>query len=181
MMEKVFLSVDLQILQFFYSLRSPFLDKTFIFITNLGGNGMMVFGILVVLFLTFKKRWKLVCLFIFVTGGSVVMDTVLKNYFLRIRPQFYPLINMSDYSFPSGHAMNSLVFYVALSYMFFTISKNRRLFLIMRATSIFLSLLIGISRIYLGVHYPSDVLGGYMVGTVWLTIIFSMTHQYKTK
>ena len=129
-------------------------------ITDLGGEIMIGFGIVIVIFLLLNRRWREAALFTFIVGGAGVINTVLKNIFQRVRPQFYPLITERDYSFPSGHAMDSFVFYLALSYLLFHVTKNRRLSIAITILSIFLIGLIGVSRIYLGVHYSSDVLEG---------------------
>jgi len=175
-MLKEILLTETSILQYLYHLRSPLLNTIMIGITHLGGVMMIIFGIIVVIFLLLKKYGSNAFLFTTIVGGSVLLDTILKNIFQRARPQYYPLVIEKDFSFPSGHAMNSLVFYLALSYLYFHISKNKKRSFLMVFSSLILVLLVGISRVYLGVHYPSDIIGGYFFGALWLLCCYTIIH-----
>ena len=160
--------MDYPILQYLYRLRSPVLNSFMREISNFGGILLIYFCVFVVAFLFIKKNWKEALRFSYVFGIGALLNFVLKNLFQRVRPQFYPLIVEKDYSFPSGHAMNSIIFYFSLVILLFTFIKNRIIRIVLIIISSLLTILIGISRIYLGVHYPSDVLGGYVVGIIWL-------------
>lgn len=162
--------LDSQILPFFYHLRSPFLNSVMIGITQMGGGVMILVGICVFCFLIVRKYYNEALLFALSLCFSALTEMILKNVFHRIRPQFHPLVIETSYSFPSGHATNSLVFYLLLSYLFFRHTKNKNASLIFLLLAVFLILLIGVSRVYLGVHYPSDVIGGYLVGSIVLII-----------
>lgn len=170
-LEKDLLPLDLSILQFFYHLRTPPLNNLMIGISYLGGEIMIIFGILITIFLLLKKHKKEAILFAFILGMAGIIDTVLKNLVQRPRPQFHPLVIEKDFSFPSGHAMDSFVFYLTLSYLIFHITKNKKLSMVVMILSLVLILLIGISRIYLGVHYPTDVIAGYVGGLFWFTSV----------
>ncbi|HVF69803.1 MAG TPA: phosphatase PAP2 family protein, partial [Xanthomonadales bacterium] len=74
-------------------------------------------------------------------------------------------------SFPSGHSMNSSVFFLSLTYFIFRNTRNRKLGIILTIFSGIIVVLIGLSRIYLGVHFPSDVLGGYAAGLLWFVAV----------
>jgi undecaprenyl-diphosphatase len=165
---KEFLSIDLQILHSLYDLRSPLLNNIMKGATSLGGGIMIGLGILIVIYLVLKKYrlWGIQLTLILCMSG--IINTILKNIFQRPRPQFYPLIIARDFSFPSGHAMNSFVFYMALSYLIYQITKNKKLFILTTIISFFLILLIGVSRVYLGVHNLTDILGGYISGFILL-------------
>lgn len=167
-MENYLVSFDLSVLQFFYLLRSPLLTVFFINITNLGGTVLVWLGAFIIFFLLVKKYYKEALLFSCTTGGSVILNSLLKNFFHRSRPQLHPLILENNYSFPSGHAMNSFVFYIMLSYLIFCLTENKKVSIKIAFSSIVLVELIGLSRIYLGVHYPTDVLGGYIIGFLWM-------------
>ncbi len=107
------------------------------------------------------------------------LTLLLKELYHRVRPDFLPLAYETSYSFPSGHAMNSLIFYTCLSFFVLNHVKNKQLRMIFFVLSGILIFLIGISRIYLGVHYPSDVIGGYAAGFCWLTLVFSVAKISK--
>jgi len=162
-------SFDLGILHFFYLLRFSTLNSVMVFISMLGGVGMIYVGILVVIFLFMIRRRSEAFLLILMTCVAQVVDVILKIIIQRPRPQFYPLVIERDYSFPSGHAMTSFVFYLTISYLIFHLTRNKRLSLISFGIFSIIILLIGISRVYLGVHYPTDVVAGYWGGLIVLT------------
>ena len=102
--------------------------------------------------------------------GSSFFNTLLKWIFHRARPTIHPIIQETGYSFPSGHSMVSFVMYGMLTYflVLFFVKRSAKII-----TIIFFSVLvlfIGLSRIYLGVHYPSDVIAGFSAGGTWLVI-----------
>ncbi len=106
-------------------------------------------------------------------AGAVLLDVGLKRFFARARPEaffdFYPL--PASYSFPSGHAMFSACFFGGIAALVAHRLDSRARQAALWAAALVLTLLIGVSRIYLGVHYPSDVLGGYAVGVVWVAAL----------
>ncbi len=105
--------------------------------------------------------WLLLCL-----AGANVLTLGLKTIYRRPRPDFFPLVRAGGYSYPSGHAMVSLPFYGFLAYAGSRISPRHRFWFLAAAAAIVLA--IGLSRIYLGVHWPSDILAGYSAGAIWL-------------
>jgi undecaprenyl-diphosphatase len=167
-LEKDTLIFDQNIANFIYSWRSPGLTKLMIFVTNLGANYMIVIAILTVIFLVWKKHKKEAITFGIILVMGVIINFSLKQIIQRPRPEMSPLIMESSYSFPSGHAMNATVFYLALAFYFYHFTRKKKLSLWVTVTAIGLIILIGFSRIYLGVHYPSDVAAGYAVGVWWL-------------
>lgn len=122
--------------------------------------------ILVVLYKVFHQRVELI-LFIIVLIGSTAFNVLLKNFFQRERPNILRLIIEDGYSFPSGHTMAALSLYGIISFLLWRHipKQNDRILLI--CSSAFLVLFIGISRIYLGVHYPSDIVGAYLISGCW--------------
>jgi membrane-associated phospholipid phosphatase len=102
-------------------------------------------------------------------GGGGLLDTVLKLHYRRVRPDVpWAFVHERSFSFPSGHSVMAVVLYGMLTYLLMQYERKtwERVGLI--AGSVILIAGIGLSRIYLGVHYPSDVLAGYVVGTVWV-------------
>ncbi len=170
-MEKEVFPIDSQILAFFYHARTPLLTTFMVSITNLGGGVMIGLAVFVMIVFLIKKYFKEALIFAFLFCMSGINNVLLKNLIKRNRPHYHPLIIEKDYSFPSGHAMNSFVFYFTLSYLLFHITKNKKLSIGVACLSACLVFLIGVSRIYLGVHYPSDVVGGYVGGFVWFVSV----------
>jgi membrane-associated phospholipid phosphatase len=155
---------------------SPAMDGFMLFITEMGSTFML--GLLLVismiwLFVKRKNIWGMLFYFITVAGGGL-LNLWLKSFFGRERPNVNRIIEADGLSFPSGHSMGSMTYYGFLVYLVIR-SKYKPLsklgWVILFGLVI---LLIGISRIYLGVHYPSDVLAGYMAGSVWLVLCISL-------
>lgn len=109
------------------------------------------------------------------------LNNLLKIIIRRPRPTEFRLIEVSGYSFPSGHSMASMAFYGYLIYLTFKFVKNKT---VKRSLSAFLGLLIlsvGISRIYLGVHYTSDVLAGFLISFAYLLLFIRITDRDSLK
>ena len=164
-----------------YNIISKFLISDFVtpiakFITNFGG-AIFLIVLTVFLFLVIKNRKIGVSIFsnlVIVT----ILNQLLKGILQRPRPTEYRIIEETGYSFPSGHSMISMAFYGYLIYLIYKYVKNKYI----KWTSIVvLSLLIctiGISRIYLGVHYTSDVLGGFLISISYLVIFISAVNKF---
>ena len=141
-------------------------------ITALGSTAVLALLVTIVttfLFATGKHHAGLFVLTTVLSGA--LLNTLLKLAFARARPDIVtPLTQVSTLSFPSGHAASSAVCYLTLGLMLAQTQASRlvRIHLIM--TAAILALLVGVSRIYLGVHYPSDVLAGWCFGTAWALI-----------
>lgn len=118
----------------------------------------------------FRLRRAIVFLGIIMAGAGV-LDFVLKHAFHRARPTPYFGIDPTSYSFPSGHALGALCFYGALA-VILSVPAKRVARLLVWTIALLLVAGIGLSRIYLGVHYPSDVVAGYCAASVWLGMVF---------
>jgi len=107
----------------------------------------------------------------FLLGSAVsgyIVSTILKLFFQRPRPDIVPHLDyVVSSSFPSGHSMNSAIIYLTLGTIIATSVARKRLKAYAMSVALFMTILIGISRVYLGVHYPTDVLAGWMAGLVW--------------
>ena len=141
---------------------------------------MIVIAIISILFcIKLIKNKKLSLGIILNLAGITLINQILKFIFKRERPTGYRLIEMSGYSFPSGHAMASLAFYGLLIYITKRLVKNKYLKILLITLNIAIIILIGVSRIYLGVHYLSDVLTGYSISIIYLLITTKLLNKYK--
>ena len=170
-----------------YNLISKYLisDITFPivkFITNFGGViGLIVIAIITSTILIINKKKLMGILLLVNLACSALLNQILKRIVQRPRPTEYRLIEESGYSFPSGHSMISTAFYGFLIYLIFKNVKNKY---VKWTSIIFLSILIaliGISRIYLGVHYTSDVMAGFVISISYLVIFTSIVNDYLDK
>ena len=137
-------------------------------------------GFLFVLFLVsdavfFAVGWKRAAIWLAVAvGGSLVLDVSLKLAFHRTRPVPFFGTVLLTYSFPSGHALSSFCFYGALAGLCCARIQSRVARILIWVASGLLVAGIGLSRVYLGVHYPTDVIAGYLAGAIWVsTLLFA--------
>ena len=177
---------DRKITDFIISFRSPKLNKILQFITNIGdiyGYLAVVFISSIAFYLKFKN-WRFVIQMIFVLGISALSNLALKQVINRPRPNVEHLVSVTTLSYPSGHAMSAISFYGFLIYLFYGFKMNKW---IKSGIILFFTLLIfaiGISRIYLGVHFPSDIAGGFIAGLIWVAfciIIFNIIDLFRRK
>jgi len=154
-----------------YSFRNPVLTEIMKIITFFG-SGLWLGGwaFLAIIFLIIKKHKTSALLFALSLTVCAGLNLGLKRFIDRPRPSFAPIIVEKTTSFPSGHAMNSFVFYFTLAYFVYHFTKNQYLSTKYLAIAIIVVSLIGLSRVYLGVHYPSDVVAGYSAGFAWLLV-----------
>jgi len=180
-LDKDILQFDSLITNFIYSFRSTFLNQVMMFFTSLGSGLALITMSVITIFYIGAVRKKDVAIYLGILCSGAILNIILKFLYQRPRPENLPLIHENSLSFPSAHAMNSFVFFAALSYFIFRETNNRNVTLIVSFASIIIIGLIGISRIYLGVHYPSDVLGGFIAGFLWFTsaILFEKTIIFK--
>ena len=169
--EKELTFFDNSIMNLFYSFRTPFLTVIMKFFSFLGYELVALAGILIVILFILEKHKREAVMLSFIVGMTPIISFILKNLNQRPRPFDQPLISLFDYSFPSGHAMTSFVFYVTISYFIYHFTKNKLKTFISIIVSATLIFLIGISRIYLGVHYPTDIIAGYLGGLCWFSSI----------
>lgn len=156
---------------FLHSISTPLLDAFMSGLTTMGSTLILVplfVGVTGGLLLT--KRFGAALFFGVATGGALVIDFTMKLIFERPRPKLDYASVLPDYSFPSGHSMNGVVFYVSLALLAWSIF-GRRIGVLATVGTAILAFGIGLSRIYLGYHYFTDVVGGFLAGIVWLLIV----------
>ncbi|MGQ4649907.1 phosphatase PAP2 family protein [Lyngbya aestuarii] len=161
-------AIDQAILQVFASFHTPLLNQIMVGVTFLGEPLWLtalsvVFGIV----LLRQGRWTAVITLIIASGGAIGLNFLLKAVFARSRPTLWQhIVDVNYYSFPSGHAMISLVIYGLIGYWLVTRLKVWQIPII--SITVLLIAAIGVSRLYLGVHWPTDIIAGYAAGLVWL-------------
>jgi undecaprenyl-diphosphatase len=152
-------------------------------ITSLGGSTIVTLITLFVFgYLILKKQYsKLFLVLVAIIGGAII-DLELKVIFSRIRPQVVPsLIQEISYGFPSGHSMMSTIIYLSLASLLARLQVRWRDKIYIISLAILLSFMIGISRVYLGVHYPTDVLGGWSLGLAWAALCWLVAWYISKK
>lgn len=138
----------------------------------IGSNGVWIpVAIIFIALLWFSTRRKQAVAMVTVLGGAALLENGLKFGFHRARPQPYFGTLPATYSFPSGHALFALCFYCLLAAIITKDIGSAGARVVVWSVALLLALGIGLSRIYLGVHYPSDVVAGYLAGGAWLALL----------
>ena len=165
---------DAIILSTVHQYSSPVLTTFMRVLTQFGSTAFLT--LVSILLLVFGlKRQRAVILLAITMMGAALLIWVLKLEFQRARPvPFFELSQPKTYSFPSGHALGAFCFYGVLAAIIGDRIQSRRGRLLIWTVAGLLIFLIGFSRIYLGVHYPSDVLAGYAAGFVWVMAVASV-------
>jgi undecaprenyl-diphosphatase len=164
-------------------IETAWLTSVMEFFTWVGSTKVVVVLSLVVIFFLYKvlhHRSELI-LFIAVVAGTPILNHYLKAFFHRARPDFHRLIEIGGYSFPSGHAMNAFTMYSVVAFLLWRHIATRLGRTLLILLSGIMIVMIGLSRIYLGVHYPSDIIGGYFASGFWLTAAIWFFQWYKER
>lgn len=173
------LRIDERLLRMFRRADDPalpigprWLEEAMLDATALGGP--LVLTIIVAVsagFLFIEGQRRVAVLTALTTLGGGLLSMTLKLFFARPRPEVVPhLRHVSSMSFPSGHAMLSAVVYLTIGVMFMKAVRSRRAKVYCMCVAVVLTLLVGCTRVFLGVHYPSDVLGGWIAGLGWASL-----------
>ena len=150
-----------------------------IFITNFGSATILILiSMILLLDIKDKKIGLSICLNLVIEAS---LNALLKNIIQRPRPSGIKLIIENGYSFPSGHSMASMTFYGFLIYLIYKYVKNKKIKWSLISMLSILIVAIGLSRIYLGVHYISDVLGGFLISISYLIVYTSLIDRFVLK
>ena len=171
-------NVDRDILLALYAGDEPWLALVSIGISYLGTWPTVVaVTLLGALWLSYRgQRWEALLLLIASFSGRVLV-ILAKAYFARLRPEEHlRLVEVHYESFPSGHSANSMIVYLGLAMLAFDDARQRKRAI---AGALFLTFLIGLSRPILGVHWPSDVIGGWSFGALWLLLVLTLGEKWK--
>jgi undecaprenyl-diphosphatase len=181
-------ALDVRILKAFRSADDParpigpdWIEFALLDLTALGGPtvlGLVVCAVVGFLLLQGRYRTALVILVTSISGE--IMNTAMKHAFMRPRPTVVPhLRDAVSTSFPSGHAMDSAVIYLTLGAMLMRVAERRLTKVYCLVVALVLTLLVGVSRVYLGVHYPTDVVGGWILGFAWASICWLVSERFE--
>lgn len=159
-------SVDLALHHTF----GPASYHVFELITTMGGSFVRIpVIVLLVLGLVITRHWWLAMLTVVATGGAAILFQVIKLLVQRPRPHLFAhAVHADGFSFPSGHATDTFAFALVTVVLAWYLSQRRALTVLVALLFVIYVLLVGLSRVVLGVHYPTDVIGGYCLGTAWV-------------
>lgn len=175
------LRYDDAVLTYIHGFSSPALDTFFIHITDFGGT--LIIGAAtacLIGYLLYKHRKQATILVTVGVGGATVIDLILKQLFERTRPDLWAhLVSENGFSFPSGHSVVSSAFAFAVVAILW---RTKWRYLAIASAAIYI-VLIGISRLYLGVHYPTDVIGGWLTSLIWILLVSGIiyAHMHRSK
>ncbi len=161
----------------------PWLQRVMVDVTALGGGTVLtiITAIVVVYLIVIDKGSTAIFVAIVIAGGGAANE-FLKSMFGRARPDLVAhLTEAYSSSFPSGHDMNSALTYLTLAALLARTQKDRRVRVFLLLVAILLTLAVGFSRVYLGVHWPTDVIAGWCVGATWALIFSLIAHALQRR
>ncbi len=166
----------------FYELRTSYLIQIFLGFSFLGKAAVVSsVALLVVVIALWKKKQKYILPLLLTVAGTGLTVYLTKLLIHRVRPSGDIAYYLEEtFSFPSGHSAVAVALYGYITYLLLKETVGRKLRTNILFTGIFLVFLIGLSRLYLGVHFLSDVLGGYLIGLIWLIIGIWLTENSST-
>jgi membrane-associated phospholipid phosphatase len=178
-LERESLPIDMPLLLQIHQWANPVLDQVMLGITRLADPEVVVVVVAIALgWLVQRRQWRSAVLLLFACLGTLIINQAMKLMFARPRPLLWPrLIQETSYGFPSGHALGSIVLYGFLAYLLVRRYPGQVRPIYGIAAGLISA--IGFSRLYLGVHYPTDVLAGYAVGLIWLMLCILMINPHR--
>jgi len=180
-------ALDVKVVRSFRSAADParpigpeWLELSVVDVTSLGSFTVLAIVTLAVTgLLVLQSRYR-TALFVAATVASGdLANFVLKRLFNRPRPSIVPHLRMMTPSFPSGHAMESAIVYLTLGAVLMRVAERRSTKIYCLSVAVLLTVLVGISRVYLGVHYPTDVIAGWTVGFLWAGLCWLVAERFE--
>ncbi len=172
---------DQNIRSFVHSFASPALTHFMFAMSFMGAAGMMVLLMIAIGLFAWKQWWRGIGWLLITMAGATILDITLKHGFHRTRPEPFFGALPHTYSFPSGHSLFSFCFYGVLAGLINARIRSWWLRVVLFSTAAVIISLIGLSRVYLGVHYPSDVLAGYLAGAIWVSTMVLVDRLRRTR
>lgn len=171
---------DDPIRQFFYGLRCPVFTSVAVVITTLA-NKYVIIGICIILLIVPQTRLIFGVPLSAGALGTILLNTMIKHLVQRARPDVLHLVTENGFSFPSGHSISSLFFYGLAIWLIWRYVKEPAIRRTLMGLLTIPTLLIGPTRIYLGVHYPTDVLAAWCLASVAIIIVIEIIHACETR
>jgi undecaprenyl-diphosphatase len=152
-------------------------------VTALGGPTVISLVVLAIVgFLVLQARYRSAVAILLTAASGEILNAALKSMFMRPRPDIVPHLRVvAETSFPSGHAMQSAIIYLTLGAMLMRLSDRRLTKIYCCTVAMLATFLVGLSRVYLGVHYPTDVLAGWIVGLLWASVCWLVAQHYEVR
>ena len=164
--------------EFFYGLRGPALTKVAIVITN-SANALFIIALCIVLLIVPRTRKTFGIPLSIGALGVTIINKIIKNIVMRPRPEVEHLVTEHGYSFTSGHSITSMFFYGMAIWLVWRYVKSKTVRWILTVLLAIPMLLVGPTRVYLGVHYPTDVLGGWCLGLAAIAVAIEIIHKVE--
>jgi undecaprenyl-diphosphatase len=145
-------------------------------VTSLGGTTVLALVTVATIgFMLLRRKWGGAIFVLVSVAGGTLISSALKAIFDRPRPDLVPhAVEVSSASFPSGHSMLAMVTYLTLGAVLAEVQTSQRVKVYILGWAVFLALIVGLSRVYLGVHWPTDVLAGWCIGSAWALLCGSV-------
>lgn len=172
--------VDVRVVQWFHAHATPLVTQAMLALTHLHDTGPVTLAVvLIAACLAWRKDWYwLICVSVTVPTG-MLLNVLMKLAFHRARPSFdNPLLVLQTYSFPSGHVAGATLLYGVVAALLISKIKAWRWRVAIAFAALTMVTLVALSRVYLGAHYPSDVLAAFAEGVAWLALCLTGIHAY---
>lgn len=176
-----FVKVDMEIMNLVSSLRDIQTAKLFLFFTCLGNNQIIIsLGVIVLIVLGLSGKWRMAKLLLASVISGELLYYFIKILIHRARPDIsFSLIPSGGYAFPSGHATTSMIFYGMLGFILWRLFRKRWQKILITILFIVIVFMVGFSRVYLGVHWTSDVLAGWSLGLIILLLFIAIYKNHE--
>ena len=175
--------LDVRLANWFHQYAHSAWTPLMLFITHWHQQaGILVMALVLALYLRARGAFYWLLALLLSVPGGMLLNVLLKYTFQRARPSFNdPLVTLSTYSFPSGHASGAALFYGFVgAYLMCTLARRSWRAVVLCA-AVTMVLLVGLSRVYLGAHYLSDVLAGYAFGGAWLAVCITAVSTFRRR
>ena len=159
------------------------IQASLIDLTALGGPTVLTLVVLAVIgFLLLQARYRSALVIALAAATGELLNAAMKSLFVRPRPDVVPHLRVVyETSFPSGHAMNSAIIYLTLGAMLMRLTDRRLTKVYCLTLALVATFLVGVSRVYLGVHYPTDVLAGWTIGLAWASVCWLVERRLDVR